>query len=1051
MIKTGEEGLRPFQQTVEFHGTEDQHSVEIYSTDVTVIPSPGGHDHGSSKVKLKNIVDFTWEPHFYTGQLLAVHMSGKYLAYGIKSGSGAGVVRVVYKDLEQRALLRGMQGAIQDLAFAHATNAILACVDYVGSVFVHTIVSSATQLVCNLQLHIVAEDTSPTTHRVIWCPYIPEDDTSESDDASKLLIVTRGASAELWSVDNVFTQLGSGPLNLSDPNVSNCGGFTEICKHKGTIVEAILSPDGTAIATAGLDGEVKFFQVNLIGSTLETPSCLHMWQPHEGRSISSLYFLDDHKNCQADAQFWRFAVTGCDNNSELKIWSCEKWVCLQTIKFQPSPTSGKTPVLKAGLDLASGFLLMSDIANKALYILSLSKDTTDSVACVASISEFLLPYSILSFAIVDAGMRKVRPTGESLEDLSPCDDESEDQLVIRMYLVQPKSLQECHIAFQPAKLISNACLMDTLTHDSLDYAEDLQHIRHEQNGIAEENGEESVTATIEANHSASLNLMTPDAFSSPAKKENISSSTSPELGNVLSASPSLSQAVQALNIQEAPLATSEIEQAPPSGGSSPSREVREILSLAEPDEDDEEEEEIKEIEDNMKSEGNWSNIPMVLLKDVHLNPQEAEEGKKSDDKSLEIIAATQNAVTALSSKLDGIVQVLQDQRRELNEIRGEVTTLRQDTPVSARVESALARATQQQLATVEQSLYSSLARQNELLGTVEGALKKNIEATLPRVVGEVVAPLTSQMRNDVTRVDELLKDNLTQLIGGAHMRDIISLAVCSSAKPALDNAFKEAFSTLLLPGIEKACHSMFRQIQDAFAKGTREYLQHIEQIVEKACQRRNEQQSEALSNLVREELRNEMTKGLGNLQDGILRSVKESVRDNLGQQLIDIQARSRATTPGITVSSPADAQARVMSLLQRGQLNAAFQQALSASDLGLVVYVCEKTEPARVFPASGGPGPNSRCLLQQPVILSLVQQLSADLGHRTELKHKWLEEAILNLDPTDPVTREHMGTVLMTLQTQLASFVTANPNHRTSKSMKMLAMAARALLLNQHP
>jgi len=96
--------------------------------------------------------------------------------------------------------------------------------------------------------------------------------------------------------------------------------------------------------------------------------------------------------------------------------------------------------------------------------------------------------------------------------------------------------------------------------------------------------------------------------------------------------------------------------------------------------------------------------------------------------------------------------------------------------------------------------------------------------------------------------------------------------------------------------------------------------------------------------------------------------------------------RSRATTPAIPVTTVADAQSRVMSLLQRGQLNAAFQQALSASDLGLVVLVCEKTEPSRVFSCTGQ---GSRCILQQPVILSLVQQLSADLGHRTELKHRY--------------------------------------------------------------
>lgn len=77
-----------------------------------------------------------------------------------------------------------------------------------------------------------------------------------------------------------------------------------------------------------------------------------------------------------------------------------------------------------------------------------------------------------------------------------------------------------------------------------------------------------------------------------------------------------------------------------------------------------------------------------------------------------------------------------------------------------------------------------------------------------------------------------------------------------------------------------------------------------------------------------------------------------------------------------------------MSLLQRGQLNSAFQQALSASDLSLVELVCQNTDPARVFSVSMGPGQGNRCILQQPVLLSLVQQLSANLGHRTELKHR---------------------------------------------------------------
>jgi enhancer of mRNA-decapping protein 4 len=62
-------------------------------------------------------------------------------------------------------------------------------------------------------------------------------------------------------------------------------------------------------------------------------------------------------------QFWKFAVTGAENNSELKIWSCESWTCLQTIKFTPE-VGKKDIVLKAGLDLGAGYLLLSDINYK---------------------------------------------------------------------------------------------------------------------------------------------------------------------------------------------------------------------------------------------------------------------------------------------------------------------------------------------------------------------------------------------------------------------------------------------------------------------------------------------------------------------------------------------------------------------------------------------------------------------------------------------------------------------------------------------------------------
>ena len=93
-----------------------------------------------------------------------------------------------------------MRGSIQDLAFAHVSNAILACVDCFGSLFVYTIEALPGELIHSLILQVDADDVSPTSHRVIWCPYIPEEEATDGDEVSKLLVLTRGSRAELWSV-----------------------------------------------------------------------------------------------------------------------------------------------------------------------------------------------------------------------------------------------------------------------------------------------------------------------------------------------------------------------------------------------------------------------------------------------------------------------------------------------------------------------------------------------------------------------------------------------------------------------------------------------------------------------------------------------------------------------------------------------------------------------------------------------------------------------------------------------------------------------------------
>ena len=54
----------------------------MYPEQVRILPSPGDHEVGSSKLKISNIVDYGWEHKYYPGHLVATHNSGDYFAYG---------------------------------------------------------------------------------------------------------------------------------------------------------------------------------------------------------------------------------------------------------------------------------------------------------------------------------------------------------------------------------------------------------------------------------------------------------------------------------------------------------------------------------------------------------------------------------------------------------------------------------------------------------------------------------------------------------------------------------------------------------------------------------------------------------------------------------------------------------------------------------------------------------------------------------------------------------------------------------------------------------
>ncbi|EDS45230.1 conserved hypothetical protein [Culex quinquefasciatus] len=468
MSKTNTSGASSLASTaIVFNKDEKQHCFEINGRNVTVLGSLGKHDHGSSKVKLKNIVDYKWEQRNYPGRLIACHGEGKLIAYAITVNhrqTPEGMVRIVHLGLGQRALIKGMSGEVLDLQFAHSSSQILLGIIEQIALHVHSVKIENEKIVCSMLLKVndPLDGHVPTRDKISWCPCLP-DSTHDADDyASQLLVWSRGDIFQCYSISTVVQHYGAGEISGKD--ISE-GGF-KFQDSLPLITGAIFSADGTTLAVSCEDGVIRFYQVYKHTND-GNPRCLHKWKPHGGKTISSFFFLDNY----TDQTLWKHAITCAENNTEIKVWCCETWECTQTIKFIPSI---EQPLcFKVEIDPTSSYLVLSDMTTRELYVLQVRKDaslpsngaaaiTTNgkspegggdtNKAYISSIAEFPLSSPILSFGILDVAVRMCKTSDAYLiEELEDYDEENSSLycVVIRMFLVQPKSVQECHLFYQP--------------------------------------------------------------------------------------------------------------------------------------------------------------------------------------------------------------------------------------------------------------------------------------------------------------------------------------------------------------------------------------------------------------------------------------------------------------------------------------------------------------------------------------------------------------------------------------------------------------------------
>uniref|UniRef100_A0A8C7R081 Enhancer of mRNA-decapping protein 4 n=1 Tax=Oncorhynchus mykiss TaxID=8022 RepID=A0A8C7R081_ONCMY len=519
-------------QIICLSGDDGSTCIPITSNNVEIVASRDSSidskARGSNKVKIQPVAKYDWEHKHYYGNLIAV--SNSYLAYAIRGANNQAMIRVLSLGSAERTLLKGFTGAVTDLAFAHLDSTLLGCVDEAGNLVIWQLTCHSSKIQDQVVVHIRRPEDTPlnSNRRLIWCPFILEDNEENPEDASQTLALLHEDRAEVWDLEILRSNNSTWPVDATDLK----DGVITIKGHTERISEGALSPDGTVLATASHDGYVKFWQIYIEGQ--DQPRCLHEWQPHNGNPLSCLLFCDNHKKQDPDVPFWRFLITGADQNQELKMWCTVSWTCLQTIRFSPDPfNSSVLPSLKASLDLSAECLILSDVQRKVLYVMELLQDQEKGHASFTAVSEFLLTHPVLSFGVQDVSRSRLRHT-----EVLPPDEESESMtaegiqgpmesragIQIKLYCVHTKSLQDVQIWFQP-NLGSGSSLFLPHSNDGFgELREPMEGLSSDkESGCGSQNDLRKIPALpapadfmSPTGAAAMPKLMTPDAFMTPS-------------------------------------------------------------------------------------------------------------------------------------------------------------------------------------------------------------------------------------------------------------------------------------------------------------------------------------------------------------------------------------------------------------------------------------------------------------------------------------------------------------------------------------------------------
>jgi enhancer of mRNA-decapping protein 4 len=313
----------------------------------------------------------------------------------------------------------------------------------------------------------------------------------------------------------------------------------------------------------------------------------------------------------------------------------------------------------------------------------------------------------------------------------------------------------------------------------------------------------------------------------------------------------------------------------------------------------------------------------------------------------------------------------------------------------------------QQITTLLNNFFSK-----EMPAVIERGMKKEFLALIPTISQAILPPIQKAISTGIS--ESFQKGIADKLLPQLEKLILTKLEVSISrqlqtqfqtvGKQALQDAIRSSFEGYIMPTFEHSCRTMFEHVDSVFKRGMEEHV-----VI---AQQQFSSMHSPLASILQETVMS---------ASGLAQSLRGELAENNKRLAALVETSSLGTVDGSNRNESAAFLDKILSLqhveekldptvkltkfLKEDKLEEAFHMALSADNVDLVTWLCNQVDPMVVLQRSPLP-------LGQTVLLSLVQQLGAEIEKDTKGKLRWIQEAVLSLNPKDPTVASHVRSIL---------------------------------------